>query len=157
MAPRPRPGLRPTYAHYPRVLSALPRWRVVDVAHAPTHVAQAEGIFARVLAADGSRVAVPDPSADDPLLEDLQLRRAYEAQEWRALDKGALDRFRALRQRFTSAAVTGRYLSWKARGETPRPDPATERGLATPTTGGVFIACTLPSSYAAIEGVRWRS
>ena len=128
-------GFETYLCQYRRVLSALPRWRVVYVAHAPTHVAQAEAIFARVLATDGSRVAAPDPSADDPLLEYFKLRRAYEAQEWRALDKGALDRFRALRQRFTSAAITGRYLSWKARGETPRPDAATERRLATPAAG----------------------
>ena len=39
----------------------------------------------------------------------------YEAQEWRALDKGALDRFGALLQRFTSAAITGQYLSLEGR------------------------------------------
>jgi hypothetical protein len=149
-------GFETFLRQYRRVLSALPRWRIVYVAHASTHVTQVEMIFARVMATDGARVAAASSSADDPLLEYFQLRRAYEAQEWRAFDKGALDRFRALRQRFTSSAITGQYISWKTRGELLRPEAASERSLANPATKGAFIACILPSSYAAIDGARCR-
>jgi hypothetical protein len=49
------------------------------------------------------------------------------------------------------------YLSWKANGEVLRPDVPPERRLEPPLGEGAFIAYMLPSSYAGIEGVRWRS
>lgn len=139
---------------YRRLWVSVPRWRLVYIADAPRRLADAVAAFRRICA---EPVALPlgtHAGALASLLDYFQLRRVYDAKQWAALDKAALDRFRDLRRRFAGHDWEVVYGQWEARG-----DDAIRRVLTAPVPAATlnpsaFESCVLGHSYVATSPIR---
>lgn len=110
------PAFQSYLRRYAPLLAAIPRFRLL---HAAVDARAATAASAIVRRAFGHDLATPALGASkdvDGVREYFQLRQAYEAQRWAALDTAKLDRFRALRFRFKTA-LDPLYTRWMREGE----------------------------------------
>jgi len=131
---------------YARLFAAVPRFQIV---HAGVDARSAKAAAAIVRRAFGLELATPAQGASeglDTVRDYFQLRQAYEAERWAALDTAKLDRFRALRLQFRTD-LDPLYARWTRDGEAVFAQAERPR----------LETVVLPHSYAAIEGRRRRS
>jgi hypothetical protein len=142
---------------YARLLAALPQWRLVYVAESPRQTARGEVAFRRAYGHALAATVATEPTIIESVLDYFRLRDAYEGQRWSALNKNALDRFRDLRNRFRGRHLEGLYAEWETSGDIVVRRVFEQGGEADIVVGrGVFEACVLPYSYAAMDSVRAR-
>ena len=138
------------------VWAALRGVRVVYVADTSRRFASVTATFRRVWA-DVERTHRGSPVTDLPAFFDYcRLRRAFDAKDWAALDKAALDRFRDLRLRFGGHDGDRLYGQWETRGE-----EAVRQAIARPPSlerdrAGELETCVLTHSYVATSPIGGR-
>jgi hypothetical protein len=141
-------GFETYLRQYARLLAVVPPWRVVFVSESLRQGHTAARAFGRAFGED------PWPETTSAtavaIREYFHLRHAFEAQDWAALDKTQLDRFRDLRQRF-KRSLDALYARWEIGGDDVL------AGRYAEWRDGRFEAVVLPHRYDVADVVRAHS
>ncbi len=139
-------GFQSYLRRYARLLTAPPKARLIHGSLSARSANAAVGAVRQAFDLDALQ-DVNGTSTDVGTVRDyFHLRRAYEAQDWTALDTAKLDRFRVFRLRF-KMVLDALYARWAREGDAALSSTAAPR----------LDTIVLPHSYAAIEARRRRS
>jgi hypothetical protein len=124
-------GLEQFLADHGRLLSWLPAWTVVAIGSNPAALAVCEAAFDRYL--ERPRPATTTSVDDLPWF--FATRHTVERGDLAQLSVAAIDRYRALRDQFSTAAFDALYADWRERGDAALEGRAPIGGRATRTVG----------------------